>query len=91
MSTYTVINPATAEPVTEVRLASVEETDALIERAQDAFPAWRDVAPGERARSAIATSVIGCSVAGSTSVKWSARVSLIGLTSSRSRDAAPSR
>ena len=50
MSTYTVINPATAEPVTEVELASVEETDSLIERAHDAFPAWRDVAPGERAR-----------------------------------------
>ena len=31
-------------------LASVEETDALIERAHAAFPAWRDVAPGERAR-----------------------------------------
>ena len=48
--TYTVIDPATAEPVTEVALASVEETDALIERAHNAFPAWRDVAPGERAR-----------------------------------------
>ncbi|MCW2855571.1 MAG: aldehyde dehydrogenase [Marmoricola sp.] len=50
MSTYTVINPATASPVTEVALASLDETDALIERAQEAFPAWRDVAPGERAR-----------------------------------------
>ncbi len=51
MSTsYTVLNPATAEPVTEVQLASEAETDALIERAHDAFPAWRDVAPGERAR-----------------------------------------
>lgn len=50
MTTYTVINPATAEPVTEVALASVEEADALIERAHEAFPAWRDVAPGERAR-----------------------------------------
>ena len=30
--------------------ASVEETDAAIERAHEAFPAWRDVAPGERAR-----------------------------------------
>jgi acyl-CoA reductase-like NAD-dependent aldehyde dehydrogenase len=50
MTTYTVINPTTGEPVTEVALASVEETDALIERAHDAFPAWRDMAPGERAR-----------------------------------------
>jgi acyl-CoA reductase-like NAD-dependent aldehyde dehydrogenase len=50
LSSYTVINPATAQPVTDVELATVERTDALIERAQAAFPAWRDVAPGERAR-----------------------------------------
>jgi acyl-CoA reductase-like NAD-dependent aldehyde dehydrogenase len=50
VSTHTVVNPATEKPVTDVALASVEETDALIERAQAAFPAWRDVAPGERAR-----------------------------------------
>ena len=50
MSSYTVINPATATPVTEVALASVEETDAAIERAEEAFRSWRDVAPGERAR-----------------------------------------
>jgi betaine-aldehyde dehydrogenase len=50
MTTYTVINPATAEPVTDVAMATAEETDALIERAHDVFPAWRDVAPGERAR-----------------------------------------
>ena len=49
-ATYTVINPATAEPVTDVALATVDDTDALVERAHDAFPAWRDVAPGERAR-----------------------------------------
>jgi betaine-aldehyde dehydrogenase len=47
--TYTVINPATAQPLTEVPLASVAETDALIERAHEAFPAWRDMAPGDRA------------------------------------------
>ncbi len=50
MTTYTVINPATAEPVVDVPLASLEGTDAAIERAHEAFPAWRDVAPGERAR-----------------------------------------
>ena len=50
MSTYTVVNPATEQPVTDVHLASVEGTDALVERAHAAFPAWRDVAPGERAR-----------------------------------------
>src|SRR4051794_1625476 len=48
--TYTVVNPATEQPVIEVPLASVEDTDALVEKAHAAFPAWRDVAPGERAR-----------------------------------------
>ncbi|HET6626693.1 MAG TPA: aldehyde dehydrogenase family protein [Nocardioidaceae bacterium] len=47
--TYTVVNPSTAQPVTEVALASVAETDTLIARAHEAFPAWRDVAPGARA------------------------------------------
>ena len=46
---YTVINPATAQPVTEVTLATVAETDAVIQRAHEAFPAWRDLAPGDRA------------------------------------------
>jgi betaine-aldehyde dehydrogenase len=50
VSTYAVVNPATEQTVAEVQHASVEETDALIERAAAAFPAWRDVAPGERAR-----------------------------------------
>ena len=49
-TTYTVVNPATETQVTDVHLASAEETDALVERAHAAFPAWRDVAPGERAR-----------------------------------------
>jgi betaine-aldehyde dehydrogenase len=47
---YTVVNPATEQPVIDVHLASVAETDALIERAHAAFPAWKAVAPGERAR-----------------------------------------
>ncbi|MDP2774916.1 MAG: aldehyde dehydrogenase family protein [Nocardioides sp.] len=48
--TYTVINPATASPVTDVPLATVEETDRAIEAAQAAFVGgWRDLAPGERA------------------------------------------
>jgi len=46
---YTVVNPATAAPVIDVRLASAEETDAAIERAHEAFASWRDIAPGERA------------------------------------------
>jgi betaine-aldehyde dehydrogenase len=47
---HEVVNPATEEVVTEVELASVEEADAAIERAHEAFPAWRALAPGERAR-----------------------------------------
>jgi betaine-aldehyde dehydrogenase len=50
LTSHLVLNPATAQPVTEVELATVEETDALIERAHAVFPAWRDVAPGDRAR-----------------------------------------
>src|SRR3712207_1172830 len=49
-TTHTVLDPSTAAPVAEVELATLEETDALIERAHEAFPAWRDVAPGDRAR-----------------------------------------
>ena len=49
-ATHVVVNPATEETVTEVDSASVEETDAAIERAAEAFPAWRELAPGERAR-----------------------------------------
>jgi acyl-CoA reductase-like NAD-dependent aldehyde dehydrogenase len=48
-TTHTVLNPATEEHVTDVSLATVEETDAHIERAAEAFPAWKAVAPGERA------------------------------------------
>jgi len=44
-----VVNPATEEQVAEVHLADLAETDAVIERAAEAFPAWRDMAPGERA------------------------------------------
>lgn len=47
---FTVVNPATGRTIREMPLASVEETDELIARAQAAFPAWRDVAPAERAR-----------------------------------------
>jgi betaine-aldehyde dehydrogenase len=50
MTLTTVINPATEEPIAEVEAADPVRTDALIEAAADAFPAWRDVAPGERAR-----------------------------------------
>jgi acyl-CoA reductase-like NAD-dependent aldehyde dehydrogenase len=49
-TSHDVVNPATEAVVTSVPLASVEETDAAIARAGAAFPAWRDVAPGDRAR-----------------------------------------
>jgi acyl-CoA reductase-like NAD-dependent aldehyde dehydrogenase len=45
-----VINPATGTVFTSVPSLGLEETDAAIERARRAFPAWRAVAPGERAR-----------------------------------------
>jgi betaine-aldehyde dehydrogenase len=43
-------DPATGQPLTEVGLADLAETDAAIERAHRAFPGWRAVAPAERAR-----------------------------------------
>lgn len=49
-TSYTVIDPATEEAITTVPLASEEETDAAVARARAAFPAWRAMAPGDRAR-----------------------------------------
>src|SRR5208282_4951209 len=49
MSSYTVLNPATEEPVTTVPGTSAEETDAAIALAQAAQRSWRAVSPGERA------------------------------------------
>ncbi len=48
--TTTLINPATGAALREVHSTSAEETDAAIERAHEAFAAWRAIAPGERAR-----------------------------------------
>jgi acyl-CoA reductase-like NAD-dependent aldehyde dehydrogenase len=48
-TTHDVINPATEQVVRSVELAGLEEADAAIARAAAAFPAWRDVAPGDRA------------------------------------------
>jgi acyl-CoA reductase-like NAD-dependent aldehyde dehydrogenase len=50
MTTYTVINPATEQPVRRVELNSAEQTDAAIERAASAQESWRAVSPGDRAR-----------------------------------------
>jgi betaine-aldehyde dehydrogenase len=47
---HMVLNPSTAESMGEVALATADEADAAIAAAADAFPTWRDVAPGERAR-----------------------------------------
>jgi betaine-aldehyde dehydrogenase len=47
---YSVVNPATGMSLTEVAQADVRETDQAIERAHRAFPAWKAIAPGERAR-----------------------------------------
>ena len=45
-----IVNPATEETIAEIEAAGVEETDAAVARAKEAFPAWRAVAPGDRAR-----------------------------------------
>jgi acyl-CoA reductase-like NAD-dependent aldehyde dehydrogenase len=46
----TVLNPATEEPIAELEQAGVEETDAAVALARAAFPAWKAVAPTDRAR-----------------------------------------
>jgi acyl-CoA reductase-like NAD-dependent aldehyde dehydrogenase len=48
--TTVLTNPATGHELREVPSASEAQTDAAIEAAHAAFPAWRDLAPGERAR-----------------------------------------
>jgi acyl-CoA reductase-like NAD-dependent aldehyde dehydrogenase len=45
-----VVNPATEREVTSVAMLSVEEVDLVIESAAAAAPAWRNVAPADRAR-----------------------------------------
>src|ERR671913_1476603 len=45
-----VLNPATEEVVESLEPATEEDADAVIARARDAFPAWRDVQPGDRSR-----------------------------------------
>jgi acyl-CoA reductase-like NAD-dependent aldehyde dehydrogenase len=43
-----VIEPATEKVMAEVPRAGMEETDAAVARAKEAFPAWRGVSPGSR-------------------------------------------
>jgi acyl-CoA reductase-like NAD-dependent aldehyde dehydrogenase len=50
VTTFEVINPATEERVGVVELTTLDQTDAAIARAQAALPAWKAVAPGDRAR-----------------------------------------
>jgi acyl-CoA reductase-like NAD-dependent aldehyde dehydrogenase len=49
-TSHRVVNPATEQEVATVELASVEQTDAAIERSQAAFQKWRSVAPADRGR-----------------------------------------
>ncbi|HTX30863.1 MAG TPA: aldehyde dehydrogenase family protein [Solirubrobacteraceae bacterium] len=44
-----VVEPATEEVLAEFPHAGAEETDAAVARAKAAFPAWREVTPGDRA------------------------------------------
>ena len=46
----TVLNPATEESIAELEQAGVAETDAAVARAKAAFPAWKALAPADRAR-----------------------------------------
>nr|WP_296073059.1 aldehyde dehydrogenase family protein [uncultured Actinoplanes sp.] len=45
-----VVDPSTGALLTRVPSLDLEETDAAIERAHQAFAGWRTVAPGDRAR-----------------------------------------
>jgi len=50
MSSVAVVNPATEETIVVLEQAGAEETDAAVSAAKAAFPAWRAVAPADRAR-----------------------------------------
>ena len=49
MTRLSVLNPATEQPIVELDEAGVEEADEAVARAKAAFPAWRDIAPAQRA------------------------------------------
>ena len=48
--TMRVFEPATEQVLAELPRAGVEEADQAVARAKAAFPAWRDVSPGDRAK-----------------------------------------
>jgi len=45
-----VFNPSRGEVIAEVPMCTKEQVDAAVDAASDAFPAWRDTPPVERAR-----------------------------------------
>ncbi|NBE92467.1 aldehyde dehydrogenase [Nonomuraea sp. KC401] len=45
-----IVNPATEDVIADVELADAAEVDRAVERARTAYAAWRQVAPGDRAR-----------------------------------------
>jgi acyl-CoA reductase-like NAD-dependent aldehyde dehydrogenase len=45
-----VVEPATEQVMAELPRAGVEEADAAVARAKNAFPAWRSMAPADRSR-----------------------------------------
>jgi acyl-CoA reductase-like NAD-dependent aldehyde dehydrogenase len=47
---YDLINPATGAVFGSVEMTSADGVDEAVSRAREAFPAWRDVAPADRAR-----------------------------------------
>src|SRR5262245_57327525 len=47
--TISVIEPATEQELASIPRAGAEEVDEAVARARAAFPAWRDLAPGDRA------------------------------------------
>jgi len=49
-ATFTVINPATEEPLGQMASATEQDVDAAIAGAQKGFEVWRKVQPWERAR-----------------------------------------
>jgi acyl-CoA reductase-like NAD-dependent aldehyde dehydrogenase len=48
--TMQVFEPATEEVLAQLPRGTVEDADAAIARAKEAFPAWRAVKPGDRAK-----------------------------------------
>ncbi len=49
MSTLSIINPSTEEPIQSVEMLDVEQTNQAIARSSKAAPVWRAVSPADRA------------------------------------------